>query len=303
MAFCSQCGTQADDGVAFCESCGTQIDNAKKAESKGIEQAPVFTPPPPTFKPPNKPRHSGPVCAHHDGDPAAASCAGCGKYICKDCCDSYKVKITEYAGKSLCYDCCTAIVSYNVEKLRKDRTKIITSLVLTCVGFIIGLIFGLAEGAGPWALVFAAVGACFWMFIKDMFFLLGESLKAGFGGHGLVGGIFYFIGGLIGAVFRSIVTTIQKMFIYTSHIIQTSSFIQADTVALQQMQDYMEYTLAMSRNKGVDLETLMEEDSELYNNSFAQAVRTQGEERATASMMQTMFDINERGEIIRGFAA
>ena len=67
------------------------------------------------------------------------------------------------------------------------------------------------------------------------------------------------------------------------------------------MRDYMEYTLVRSQNKGVDLESLMNEGSELYNNSYAQAVRTQGEAAADAALRQATTQINERGEIIRNF--
>lgn len=69
------------------------------------------------------------------------------------------------------------------------------------------------------------------------------------------------------------------------------------------MRDYMEYTQVMSRNKGVDLETLMGQGSELYNNSYAQVVSTQGEQAADAMLRQCTTRIAENGEIIRDFAA
>ena len=311
MAFCSQCDDYLDANATFCENCGAPAGSGAPPAPKGPPPAPKFAPPPAaptftppqTFQPPPTPRHSGPSCGHHQDEPAVASCAGCGRYICEDCCDSYQVKVTEYAGQALCYDCCTQIVTQNVEQLQADRAKIIVSLALTVVGFIIGLIVGLAEGAGPFALVFGAVGACFWMFVKNLFFMLGHSIKAGFSGHGLVGGIIIFIFGMIGVIFRSIIQAVYKVITYTTHIIRTSSFIQSDTQALQQMRDYMEYTVARSNNKGVDLQTLMASDSALYNNSFAQSVANYGEEQATANLANAMFQVNERGEIIRGFAA
>ena len=52
-----------------------------------------------------------------------------------------------------------------------------------------------------------------------------------------------------------------------------------------------------------DLDTLMQQDSTLYNNSFAQMVQQQGEQQATANLRNEMFEINARGEIIRNFAA
>ena len=83
----------------------------------------------------------------------------------------------------------------------------------------------------------------------------------------------------------------------------TAGFIESDTAALQQMKDYMEYTLIRNKNKGVDLEDLMQEGSELYNNTFAQMVRDQGEEQAEATISQCVTRIAENGEIIRNFAA
>ena len=47
----------------------------------------------------------------------------------------------------------------------------------------------------------------------------------------------------------------------------------------------------------------MQEGSQLYNNSFAQMVRDQGEEKAEAYMSQCVTRIAENGEIIREFAA
>lgn len=68
------------------------------------------------------------------------------------------------------------------------------------------------------------------------------------------------------------------------------------------MADYMEYTLVRSRNVGVDLATLMNEDSELSNNSYAQAVVANGEAAAEASLRNAAVTFNEHGEIIRSFA-
>ena len=69
------------------------------------------------------------------------------------------------------------------------------------------------------------------------------------------------------------------------------------------MADYMEYTQVMSRNVGVDLATLINEGSELYNNSYAQDVARRGEAQAEATLRGCVARINENGEIIRNFAA
>ena len=97
--------------------------------------------------------------------------------------------------------------------------------------------------------------------------------------------------------------TISNTIYYITYLKKTQGFIESDSQALEQMRAYMEYTLVRNNNRGVDLEDLMNEGSELYNNSYAQAVRDQGEEAADAALRQATTMINERGEIIRDFPA
>ena len=47
----------------------------------------------------------------------------------------------------------------------------------------------------------------------------------------------------------------------------------------------------------------MAQGSELYNNSYAQMVRDEGEERAVQTVANAAMRIAENGEIIRDFAA
>ena len=67
------------------------------------------------------------------------------------------------------------------------------------------------------------------------------------------------------------------------------------------MKDYMEYTLVVSNHRGVDLESLISESSELYKNSYAQAVREHGEAAADAELRRATTMIAKNGEIIRTF--
>ena len=83
----------------------------------------------------------------------------------------------------------------------------------------------------------------------------------------------------------------------------TSTAIEDDSAALVQMRDYMEYTKVTLANKGVDLQSLMHEGSQLYNNSYAHAVATSGEAAADAQLRRCVTTIAENGEIIRSFAA
>ena len=71
----------------------------------------------------------------------------------------------------------------------------------------------------------------------------------------------------------------------------------------QQMADYMEYTMIRNQNRGVDLETLLNQKSELADNSYARMVQEKGEEGAEAVLRGCVASINENGEIIRSFSA
>ena len=80
---------------------------------------------------------------------------------------------------------------------------------------------------------------------------------------------------IIVIVFKCIFITVSNTIQYIIYLKKTQGFIESDTAALQQMRDYMQYTLVRNQNKGVDLEDLMNEGSELYNNSYAQAVQSE----------------------------
>lgn len=268
---------------------------------------PNFTPPSPTFTPPSAPRHNGPCCHYHQNEPAVDKCARCGKYICQDCAETYTVNSDEYKGKHLCYDCCKELVADNVKTLKKQKAKIIAQYVFTFLGMIVGAILGASQVAStegtPWymILVWALIFGCLWTFVKNVFKILGNTIK-NFAKGAWLGAIFWFFVDMIKAIVLAIWGTIQKLFYYTKYIIQTSGFIKSDTAALQQMADYMEYTQVRNRNVGVDLATLMNEDSELSNNSYAQAVAANGEAAAEASLRNAAVTFNEHGEIIRSFA-
>ena len=97
--------------------------------------------------------------------------------------------------------------------------------------------------------------------------------------------------------------TAQKIIQGLIYLTKTEKALKTDSEALVQMKDYMEYTQVMSRNAGVNLESLMGQGSALYNNSYAQSVRSQGEEAAEAMLRHSATTIAENGEIIRNFAA
>lgn len=275
------------------------------------DSIPTFTPPAPTFTPPKQPTFNGPACAFHPNEPAVTKCARCGKPICQDCADNYQVNDEQYEGKPICYDCCKELVAENVKLLKKQRVKIVLQYIFTLIGFAFGVIIGVSltssmtdAGIMTWLLpiICGFVGGCLWTFITNLGKIFANTIK-NFANGAWLGGLFWLIIDLVKAIFIAIWGTIQKFFYYTKYAIKTSGFIKSDTRALQQMTDYMEYTQVMSRNVGVDLATLMNEGSELYDNSYAQEVAQHGEAQAEANIRRCVTSINENGEIIRSFAA
>ena len=280
---------------------------------------PTFTPPAaPKFTPPARPAFSGPACHYHANEPAVRRCARCGKYICQDCVDNYQVTNDEYAGKPICYDCCRELVAENVERLTQNKNKIKFHFILSIVGIVIGFILGLSAGisSGDFGaglvsgLVFAGVGGIFFSFLKFylqcMWVGIKESFKALFNGGGVAAIIGVFIGLTIRIVweaFKSIFITIKNTIDYIKYLKETEGFIESDTAALQQIADYMEYTLVRNKYEGVDIETLLAQESNLADNSFARMVQEKGEDQAEAHLRGVTATINEHGEIIRSFAA
>ncbi len=261
---------------------------------------PIFTPP--------QNEHNGPVCFHHNTELAVARCARCGKYICKDCAEAYGVAIGEYAGKCLCYDCCEEIVADNVAELTCNKNTIKGQFILQIVGMVIGFIFGFAGGiAGGFGsalglgFICACIGGVFLSALKAFGSLTWEAIKIAFAGQFGWFTILSIFFRIIVIVFKCIWITLSQTVQYIIYLKKTSGFIESDSQCLQQMRDYMEYTLIRNQSKGVDLESLMNERSELYNNSYAKTVRDSGEAAADAALRQAATRIAENGEIIRDF--
>ncbi len=321
MKFCAKCGTQMSDDSGFCPACGAAVGGNQNQNSEAIptftppqQEVPVFSPPPeavPTFTPPKQERPNGPCCHHHKMEPAVTRCARCGKYICQDCAEAYGVSSGDYAGQSLCYDCTEEMVSDNVRELTKNKNKIMFHFVLSIVGMVIGFIIGMSAGIESGDIgsgfvsgfVCACIGGVFLSAIKAFLSLTWDCIKIAFSGNFGWLTVLSIIWNIIVIVFKCIWLTISNTFYYIKYLRETSGFIASDSQALQEMKDYMEYTQVMSMNKGVDLETLMHEGSQLYNNSYAQSVATNGEAAADAHLRQCVTTIAENGEIIRSFAA
>lgn len=280
------------------------MDDEQKKVTGGADAIPTFTPPTPSFEPPKdaKPQFNGPACYYHKDEPAVAKCARCGKYICQDCFDNYQVTDGEYAGKALCYDCCQQIVAENVEELKRNKSKIMFQFILSLVGIVIGFIVGISEGGGfGGALICAAIGGVFLSALKLFFGLVWEVIKIAFAGQFGVFTIISIIFNIIVLIIKCIIGTISNTVYYITYLKKTSGFIESDSAALRQMADYMEYTLIRNQNRGVDIATLLAEDSKLADNSYAHMVQERGEEGAEAALRDCVAIINENGEIIRDF--
>lgn len=275
-------------------------------------EVPTFTPPTPTFEPPkdSKPQFNGPACYYHKDEPAVAKCARCGKYICQDCFDNYGVTSGDYAGQALCYDCCQQLVSENVADLTKNKNKIKIQFIMSIIGMVIGLIGGIALGSSLdaegaeliiWAIIGIGVGGVLLSALKCFLSLIWDVIKIAVSGNFGFLTFLSIIWNIIKLIFQSLYYTISNTIYYIKYIKQTSGFIESDSAALKEMADYMEYTMIRNQNRGVDLETLLNQKSELADNSYAQMVQEKGEEGAEAALRECVATINENGEIIRSF--
>lgn len=288
------------------------MDNEQMKTNAGTDAVPTFTPPTPSFTPPAnaKPSFNGPACYYHKDEPAVAKCARCGKYICDDCFDNYGVSIGEYEGKALCYDCCRQIVAANVEDLTKNKNKIMFQFIVSLVGIVMGIIVGFSIGieedfgvACISGLIGAGIGGVFLSAAKYFFSLMWDVIKIAVSGQFGFLTFLSIIWGLLKLVVQSFYYTVKNTIYYITYLKQTSGFIESDQAALQQMADYMEYTMIRNQNRGVDLETLLNQKSELADNSYARMVQEKGEEGAEAVLRGCVASINENGEIIRSFSA
>lgn len=268
------------------------------------DAVPTFTPPTPTFTPPKniKPDFNGPACSYHKDEPAVAKCARCGRYICQDCFDNYGVSSGEYAGKALCYDCCQQIVAENVADLKKNKNKIMLQFIVSIIGMVFGMIVGISSGGGvAGAVIGLAVGGVLLSALKVFFSLVWDVIKIAVSGQFGVLTVLSIIWNILVLIVKCLITTVSNTVYYINYLVKTSGFINSDTQALQQMADYMEYTMIRNQNRGVDIDTLLNQKSELADNSYAQMVQQRGEEGAEAAMRECVATFNEHGEIIRNF--
>lgn len=289
------------------------MDNEQLKKGTGTDTVPIFTPPTPTFEPPKdaKPQFNGPACYYHKDEPAVARCPRCGKNLCKDCADSYGFTSGEYAGQSLCYDCTVEIWKNDEAVLEQNYSKIKSQRILCIVGVIIGAIIGFMWGISDSissALILtvgcAAVGGSVSVYFKGLItHIPGCFVSTGNIVLSLCIGIAKFMFWMVAYAIVALVETVRKLISYTAYMKKTENYVEQNNRAMQSLKDYMEYTLVRNQNKGIDIKTLLAEDSKLADNSFAHMVQEQGEDAAEASIRQQVAYINEFGEVVRDFAA
>ena len=211
----------------------------------------------------------------------------------------------------MCYDCCQDLVEENIQQLQENyatiKAKYIVCLIGCIIGSIIGVIWGGSagvEGSLIYGVLCAAIGGSasnffgrFVSAIPSFFVSTGNIVLS------LCVGVIKFMVCFFWYAICALFETIQKIAYYMSYMKKTEGFIESDTTALQQLKDHMEYTLVRSQNVGVDIDVLLKQESKLADNTFARMVQNKGENQAEAYFRGVTATFNERGEIIRSFAA
>jgi hypothetical protein len=290
MGFCGRCGTKVVGG--FCESCGT----------------------PTGVTPQSYGGNSGQMgCYHHPSQQAVTHCRGCGKAICEDCFQTYGVSDGEYEGEALCYDCTCALVAENVTyfehfKKRVKRSRV-TMIVFAIIGLIMGFGSGIEWGVGE-AFLYggfgAAIGASLGTILGDVWLSFKVAVSMGWADKSMSSFGWGLVFGGVRALFMMFVSPIIAIYQFvkrTNQIKRAEKIIESDSHALQEMRDYYAYTQVMERNAstGIDLAAMASSGGELFNNSYANSVMQNGEQKAQAGLRQSVVSISENGEILRSF--
>lgn len=240
-------------------------------------------------------------CYFHANEPAVAQCAKCGKSVCKDCADSYRVISGEFANRVLCYDCCSQIVSVNVNMLNQNKKKIWISIVLMAIGALIGMAYSLSIDDPVMMVFFVPLGAVFFNFVKDFFRSIGQSFRViGETGNELVG-IIFFIFKLMYLFFKCIVVAVIKLIQNIIYLVKTSHAAESDSECLRQMQDYMQYTQVIHNNQGQSIENMVANDNTLLNNIFIKEYMNTGRNSAESTIKSATSTIIENNELINSY--
>lgn len=319
--FCKKCGAELKDSAKFCNRCGATISKASPDNAP-----PIFTPPSenktkiPTFSPPNDgsiPTFTSPsdiptfeppkrgtyerVCYCHTSEPAVTSCACCGKPICNDCADSYRLtgEDFEYSNKPLCYDCASNVFQEDIEIHKANLKEIKTQFIILIIGMIVGGCLLPPVGI----LIGGCLGTFLWTFaVETIRIIWAAAVGVATGNGGVLGSILGSLFNIAVQFVKAAIQTFTKFIKYIFYLSKVKKYKNISENGLRELTAYYEYTLTLSQNKGVDLSVLMANGT-LTNNSFAQAVASVGEEQAMQNISQIKVSFNEFGEIVREFQA
>lgn len=279
------------------------------------ETIPTFEPPSetvPTFIPPSTPAFDGPACELHPDRPAAARCENCGAYMCSECVEAFTITEGDLQGKAFCYDCIQKLFEEQRNELQKNFNIMRVRAGIFGVGVVLGGILGIAAGLDTgepigvliWFLICASIGGSLPTFLKTYISQIPSMFT--FSGNFVVSLIisiikacvFFFIDAA-----RAFVETSSKLYSYWQYFSQTRGLIDQSQQALDFIETFVEYTRVREANAGVDLSSLMQEGSELFDNAYAQQVVQHGESAADEMMRQSTWTIAANGEIIHNFEA
>jgi len=239
------------------------------------------------------------TCADHPSQEAVTNCRKCGKPICNDCCEVFRIGAGMYAGEVVCYDCSSEMVAENIANIDRFRAQVKKERTAMFAGMAVGAVIGMMAGAST-----NSAGGIIGMML--LFIAIGGSIgtiasktldyMASFGLFGLLA--------TVAMIWVSPIMTIYRFFNRIRQIQQCNEIIANDSNTLREMRDYYAYTQIMEERRGrIDLEKLASQGGELFNNSYARAVVNVGEAAAQTELRQSVVTISANGEIIRNFAA
>jgi len=236
-------------------------------------------------------------CAHHPSLEAVKACDSCGKPICKECSDVFRIEKGIHAGGRVCYDCASELVTTNMsnidrfrEQVRKERT---TMFVGMGVGAVVGLIFGAGMGDFGGVILMLLLGAAVGGSLGTILRKTSEAMD--------VIGFFGLLAPLV-LIWVSPILTIMNFVRRSSQVQQSDQIIASDSSTLREMRDYFAYTQIMEEKRDrMDLEKLASQGGALFDNSYARAVINNGEAAAQAGLRESVVTISANGEIIRSF--
>lgn len=270
----------------------------------GSESIPHFTPPSndiPTFTPPvsRTVRHA---CVNHPDSEGACKCAKCGVWVCNECADLFTLSDYggEFSGATLCASCYREFAQEDKKIVGRQQTKIITLLVATGIGALIGLTTGISERFPWYGTLFLTLWlASFWWWLKTgiLFWWHTDKLH----GKGAATSISGLVGSLIGTAIRAPFMTIIKIVDNIKYIKQAQEELQAADEAIKFIEDYLAYAKQCNLYSSSDLSSLVVPGGALAGNEYAKALLELGKDKAEDMLRRSTIKVTETGDLVRSF--